>query len=200
MAQDPSRPRLARRVRGALSVADHKVGGAAAEVRDVAFHAGTGRVVALRVRRSDEADGCIGALFATPTRDGRVRVPPAHGRGWLADDPAGPPGVRWLSDLPGRAVLACTGEPLGHVAAIVLRHLEQRVVDIVLDDGRRCPVSEVAFLRDGRLVLEADVLVAGELQTWLALQEDHAEAALWWQDGALQAPPPLTAPRTAAAL
>lgn len=202
MSQDPSRPRLsfAPRVRGELAVATHKVGVMAAMVSDVAFRTGSGRVTALRVDRPGVGDGVVSALFATPTRDGRVRVPPRNSRGWTANDPVALPGVRWLSALPGRPVLDCTGAPVGEVVAVVVRHLEQRVCALVLDDGRRAPVDEIAFLRDGSVVVEADSLISGEVPTWMALQEDHAECGLWWRDGALHTPPPLQAPTAAAAL
>lgn len=201
MSRDPASTRLsfAPRSRGALDVAAHKEQGFVVPVRDLAFVAATGRVAALRVAApgTPTGEGVIAAVFTTPLRDGRVRVPGPHVQGWLRPE-ADHAGLRWASECRGAAVLDCTGAAVGRVDTLVVEHLRQRVVAVLLEDGSRVSLDEAVFLPDGRLLMEADSLLRAPVALWLAWQDDIEEGRLWWA-GELCAPPPLDAEESAAA-
>lgn len=193
LSRDPARPRLsfARRVHGALEPAAPKQPGFAVPVRDLAFVAASGRIAALRVAApgTPAGEGVIAAVFTTPLRDGRVRVPGGRARGWLRPE-AQHAGLRWASGCLGAEVLDCAGARIGAVCTLVVEHLQQRVVAFLLDGGGRVELADVAFLPDGRLLVDEEQVVDAPMATWLAWQDDLEGGRMWWE-GQLQVPPPL---------
>lgn len=201
MSRDTASPPLAfvPRTRGAIEVATPKKPGFAVPVRDLAFVPSTGRIAALQVAApgTPEGEGIIAAIFTTPLRNGRVRIPGPHARGWLKPK-AAHSGLRWASATLGCRVLDCSGAVIGTIATLVVEHMRQQVVAAILDDGSRVSLDEALFLPDGRLLLEATTLVQAPMDLWLGWQDDLEEGRLWWT-GELSAPPPLEPTAAAAA-
>lgn len=205
LSRPPAGPRLTflPRARGELAVPGFQHDGPVMAVVDLAFRVGGGRVAALRVQDEEQPDAFGGgafveAMFTTPLRSGRVRVPPPQGRGWLSADPSAV-GLRWVSAVRGTCVVDCAGRPLGRVDVVVVDHLRQRITDLLLDDGARFPLDEAVFLGTERVLIDADSLRTGTVDLWLAWQQDLEESRLWWRE-ALTSPPRLEPARSAASL
>lgn len=195
MSEDTTRPRVHFRPRsrnasnGALAVAGPHHLEPTCPVLDIAFQVGSDRILALRVDLPGHGPAVLDAVFATPTRNGTVRVPPLHGRGWSGQTAAHGP-VRWLSSVLGAAVLSCAGLPLGPVQRVVVDHFRQRVVDLVLTAGTRMRLDHALVLRDGSLLVDEELCERNPIGQWLAWQQD-LETGLFWWDGRLQRPPAL---------